>query len=109
MSDDINYHFPDFRIADHSKNVFAKHAVDLANKCVPQKNSTAPLAVHTSSFNTLLPLSMSVNDWNFLHLLFFRYFILLNTKRRLKNYPSYIIIEIKKELIGYKTSDCLSR
>lgn len=32
MSDDINYHFPDFRIADHSKNVFAKHAVDLANK-----------------------------------------------------------------------------
>ena len=25
------------------------------------------------------------------------------------NYPSYIIIEIKKELIGYKTSDCLSR
>jgi len=83
--------------------------LDLANKCVPQKNSTAPLAVHTSSFNTLLPLSMSVNDWNFLHLLFFRYFILLNTKRRLKNYPSYIIIEIKKELIGYKTSDCLSR
>ena len=43
MSDDINYHFPDFRIADHSKNVFAKHAVDLANKCVPLKNSTAPL------------------------------------------------------------------
>lgn len=109
MSDDINYHFPDFRLADQSKNVFAKHAVDLANKCVPQKNSTAPLAVHTSSFNTLLPLSMSVNDWNFLHLLFFRYFILLNTKRRLKNQPSYIIIEIKKELIGYKTSDCLSR
>ncbi len=29
-------------------------------------------------------------------------------KRRLKNQPSYIIIEIKKELIGYKTSDCLS-
>lgn len=43
MSDDINYHFPDFRIADHSKNVFAKHAVDLANKYVPLKNSTAPL------------------------------------------------------------------
>ena len=83
--------------------------LDLANKCVPQKNSTAPLAVHTSSFNTLLPLSMSVNDWNFPHLLFFRYFILLNTKRRLKNQPSYIIIEVKKELIGYKTSDCLSR
>jgi len=32
MSDDINYHFPDFRLADQSKNVFAKHAVDLANK-----------------------------------------------------------------------------
>lgn len=37
MSDDINYHFPDFRLADQSKNVFAKHAVDLANKCVPLK------------------------------------------------------------------------
>ena len=46
MSDDINYHFPDFRLADQSKNVFAKHAVDLANKYVPLKNSTAPLAVH---------------------------------------------------------------
>jgi len=45
MSDDINYHFPDFRLADQSKNVFAKHAVDLANKCVPLKISTAPLAV----------------------------------------------------------------
>lgn len=43
MSDDINYHFPDFRLADQSKNVFAKHAVDLANKCVPLKISTAPL------------------------------------------------------------------
>ena len=32
MSDDINYHFPDFRLADQSKNVFAKHDVDLANK-----------------------------------------------------------------------------
>lgn len=94
---------------DLNQKVIYSLNLDLANKCVPQKNSTAPLAVHTSSFNTLLPLSMSVNDWNFLHLLFFRYFILLNTKRRLKNYPSYIIIEIKKELIGYKTSDCLSR
>lgn len=37
MSDDINYHFPDFLLANQSKNVFAKHAVDLANKCVPQK------------------------------------------------------------------------
>ena len=45
MSDDINYHFPDFRLADQSKNVFAKHDVDLANKCVPLKISTAPLAV----------------------------------------------------------------
>lgn len=32
MSDDINYHFPDFLLANQSKNVFAKHAVDLANK-----------------------------------------------------------------------------
>lgn len=46
MSDDINYHFPDFLLANQSKNVFAKHAVDLANKCVPLKISTAPLAVH---------------------------------------------------------------
>lgn len=45
MSDDINYHFPDFLLANQSKNVFAKHAVDLANKCVPLKISTAPLAV----------------------------------------------------------------
>lgn len=43
MSDDINYHFPDFLLANQSKNVFAKHAVDLANKCVPLKISTAPL------------------------------------------------------------------
>ena len=43
MSGAINYRFPDFRLADQSKNVFAKHAVDLANKCVPLKNSTAPL------------------------------------------------------------------
>lgn len=34
MSDDINYHFPDFLLANQSKNVFAKHAVDLANKCM---------------------------------------------------------------------------
>lgn len=91
--------------------------LDLANKCIPLKNqyrsACSTLVCFNiclkQSFNTLLPLSMSVNDWNFPHLLFFRYFILLNTKRRLKNYPSYIIIEIKKELIGYKTSDCLSR
>lgn len=43
MSDDINYHFPDFLLANQSKNVFAKHAVDLANKCVPLKNSTTSL------------------------------------------------------------------
>lgn len=39
MSDDINYHFPDFRLADQSKNVFAKHDVDLANKCLIEKLS----------------------------------------------------------------------
>ena len=45
MSGAVNYRFPDFRLADQSKNAFVKHAVDLANKCVPLKISTAPLAV----------------------------------------------------------------
>ena len=108
---------PRFLTCRPVKKRFRETYISLANKCIPLKNqyrsACSTLVCFNiclkQSFNTLLPLSMSVNDWNFPHLLFFRYFILLNTKRRLKNYPSYIIIEIKKELIGYKTSDCLSR
>lgn len=64
MSDDINYHFPDFLLANQSKNVFAKHAVDLANKCVPLKNSTAPLAVRLKFYKKTVEKSAVFYIWN---------------------------------------------
>lgn len=64
MSDDINYHFPDFLLANQSKNVFAKHAVDLANKCVPLKINTAPLAVRLKFYKKTVEKSAVFYIWN---------------------------------------------